>query len=104
MFQFVALGYFVSIYRWNFRFCIYYFKKYSPTECNYEIYDKKMLAIIRRFEKWDVELRNVKFEIRIDHRNLEYFMTVKKLKKRQIKWSLIFFIRFRNQLYHGQKQ
>ena len=50
-----------------------------------------MLAIIRYFEKWDIELRNVKFEIRIDHKNLEYFMTVKKLTERQIKWSLSLF-------------
>ena len=48
-----------------------------------------MLTIIRCFEKWDVELRNIKFEIRIDHKNLEYFMTVKKLTERQIKWFLI---------------
>ena len=46
---------------------------------------KKMLTIIRCFEKWDIESRNVKFEIRIDHKNLEYFMTVKKLTERQIK-------------------
>ena len=39
--------------------------------------------------KWDVELRNVKFEIRVDYENLEYFITVKKLTKRQIKWFLI---------------
>ena len=41
-----------------------------------------MLAIIRCLEKWDAELRSVKFEIRIDHKNLEYFMTVKKLTER----------------------
>ena len=52
---------------------------------------KKLLTIIRCFEKWGAELRNVKFEIRIDHKNLEYFMTVKKLTERQIKWSLILF-------------
>ena len=50
-----------------------------------------MLIIIRCFEKWDVELRNVKFEIRTDHKNLEYFMTVKKLTERQIKWFFILF-------------
>ena len=48
-----------------------------------------MLAIIRCFEKWDFELRKIKFEIRIDHKNLAYFMTVKKLTERQIKWFLI---------------
>ena len=31
--------------------CVYYLKKNSPAECNYEIYDKKMLAIIRCLEK-----------------------------------------------------
>ena len=71
-----------------FRFCVYYLKKTSPTEWNYEIYAKKMLTIIR-FEKRDAELRNVKFEIRIDHKNLKYFGTVKKLTERQIKWVLI---------------
>ena len=50
-----------------------------------------MLSIIRYYEKWDAELRNVKFDIRIDHKNLEYFMTVKKLTERQIKRSLILF-------------
>ena len=48
-----------------------------------------MLTIIRCLEKWDVELRIVKFEIRTDHKNLEYFMTVKKLTERHIKWFLI---------------
>ena len=48
-----------------------------------------MLIIIRCFEKWEVELRNVEFEIRIYHKNLEYFITVKKLTERQIKWVLI---------------
>ena len=69
--------------------CAYYSKKNSPAECNYEIYDKEMLAIIRCLEEWDAELRSVKFEIRTDHKNLEYFMTVKKLTERQIRWSLI---------------
>ena len=40
------------------------FEKNSSVECNYEIYDKKMLTIIRWFEQWDAELRNVKFGIR----------------------------------------
>ena len=50
-----------------------------------------MLAIIRFFEKCDAELRSVKFEIRIDHKNSEYFMAVKKLTEQQIKWFFILF-------------
>jgi hypothetical protein len=30
----------------------YVSKKHSPTECNYEIYDKELMAIIQAFEKW----------------------------------------------------
>ena len=50
-----------------------------------------MLIIIGCFEKWNTDLRNVKFKIRIDHKNLEYFITVKKLTERQIKWFLVLF-------------
>ena len=70
--------------------CAFFSKKNAPAECNYEIYDKEMLAIIRCLEEWDAELRSVeKFEIRSDHKNLEYFMTVRKLTERQMRWSLI---------------
>lgn len=70
--------------------CAFFSKKNNPAECNYEIYDKEMLAIIRCLEEWDAELRGVKeFEIHTDHKNLEYFMTVRKLTERQMRWSLI---------------
>ena len=74
-----------------FRFCVYYSKKNSPAKCNYKIYDTKMLTIFRCLEKWDAELRNVKFEIRTDHKNLEYLITIKILTERQIRWSLFLF-------------
>ena len=49
-----------------------------------------MLAIIRCLEEWEPELQGVnEFEILSDHKNLEYFMTVRKLSERQIRWSLI---------------
>ena len=43
---------------------------------NYEIHDKKILAVIRRLENWRYPLENAKFkfEVWIDHKNLEYFM------------------------------
>ena len=34
----------------NLRFVIYFLIKMLPAECNYEIYDKKLLIIIRVFE------------------------------------------------------
>jgi hypothetical protein len=68
----------------------FYSKKNNSAECNYEIYDKEMLAIIRCLEEWDSELRSLReFEIKTDHKNLEYFMTARKLTERQMRWSLI---------------
>jgi hypothetical protein len=70
--------------------CAYFSKKNSPAECNYEIYDKEMLAVVRCLEEWDAELRSVRqFQVKTDHKNLEYFMTVQKLTERQMRWSLI---------------
>lgn len=64
-------------------------KKHSPAECNYEIYDKELLAIIRCFEGWRSELEGAAFPITVlsDHRNLMYFMTTKQLTRRQVRWA-----------------
>jgi hypothetical protein len=49
-----------------------------------------MLAIVRSLEEWDAELRSVKeFVVYSDHKNLEYFMAVRKLTERQMRWSLV---------------
>jgi hypothetical protein len=69
--------------------CAFFSKKHLPAECNYEIYDKEMLAIIKALTEWDSELRSVKkFKVITDHKNLEYFMTARKLSERQMRWSL----------------
>ena len=49
------------------------------TECNYEIYDKELMAIVRAFEKWQPELEESPEPINVifDHKNLEYFMSSK---------------------------
>ncbi len=72
------------------RLCVYYLKKNASVKCNYEIYDKEMLIIIQCLKEWDAELRSVSsFQIYMNHKNLKYFMTVKKLTKQQMRWSLI---------------
>jgi len=65
-------------------------KSLSDTERNYEIHDKEMLAIVRCLEAWRHFLEGtiVKFEIWTDHKNLEYFMKVQKLNRRQARWAL----------------
>ena len=65
-------------------------KSLSPVERNYEIHDKEMLAIVGALEEWRhfVEGAEHQVEIWTDHKNLEYFMTAKKLNWRQAHWSL----------------
>jgi hypothetical protein len=63
--------------------------KHSAIECNHEIYDEELLAIIRCLKEWRPELESSETPIRIlsDHRNLEYFMPTKMLNHRQARWS-----------------
>jgi hypothetical protein len=65
----------------------YFSKILFSAECNYEIYDKKLLTIIRCFEQWRVELQSVESftNVLTNHKSLEYFMITKKLNKRQAK-------------------
>jgi len=65
-------------------------KSLNETERNYEIHNKEMLAIIRGLEAWRYLLEGAqfKFEIWTDHKNLEYFMKVQKLNRRQAQWAL----------------
>jgi len=69
---------------------LFYSKSMNDVERNYEIHDKEMLVIIRALEEWRHFLEGLqhKFEIWTDHKNLEYFMTAKKLNRRQAQWSL----------------
>jgi len=70
-------------------------------EQNYEIHDKEMLAIIWALEEWRHFLEGATHlvEIWTDHKNLEYFMTAKKLNCCQACWSL-HLARFNFLLHH----
>ena len=67
----------------------YFSRRMSPAECNYEIYDKELLAIIWCFEEWKPELEGTGLPVKVltDHKGLEYFMTTKKLTPRQARWA-----------------
>lgn len=60
-----------------------------PAECNYEICDKELLAIVNAFENWTTELGSVEAPTLVltDHKNLEHFTTTKKLNRRQARWN-----------------
>ena len=66
--------------------CSFYSRKLNGAKYNYEIYDKEMLAIVRSLEEFDYKLRGLaSFEVYSDYKNLEYFIIVRKLTKRQIR-------------------
>jgi len=68
----------------------FYSKSLFSVERNYKIHDKEMLAIICALEEWRYFLEEATYlvEIWTNHKNLEYFMTAKKLNHCQAHWSL----------------
>jgi len=76
-------------------------KSLNEMERNYEIHNKEILGIIRGLENWRHLLEGTyfKFEIWTDHKNLEYFMKVQKLNRRQAQWAL-YLSRFNFTLKH----
>jgi hypothetical protein len=79
----------------------FYSKSLNAVERNYKIHDKEMLAVMRSSEEWRHFLEGAKHKVEIwmDHKNLEYFMTVKKLNRRQACWSL-YLLRFDFVMHH----
>uniref|UniRef100_A0A3B1KK37 Gypsy retrotransposon integrase-like protein 1 n=1 Tax=Astyanax mexicanus TaxID=7994 RepID=A0A3B1KK37_ASTMX len=73
--------------------CAYFFL--SPTECNYDVGNRELLAIKLALEEWRhwLEGAHHPFIVLTDHRNLEYLRTAKRLNSRQARWAL-FFSRF----------
>src|SRR5260221_11528683 len=65
-------------------------KGFSDVECNYQIHNKEMLAIMHTLDKWChfLEGATEKFEILADHQNLTYFQDAQKLNCQQVHWSL----------------
>ena len=53
----------------------------ASAECNYDIYDKELLAIIYAFEEWRPELKEAVKQVQVitDHKNLKYFIITKQL-------------------------
>ena len=65
----------------------FFSKRMVPAECNYDIYDKELLAIVRCFEEWRPELMPLDVKVLSDHRNLQWFMQTKQLNSRQARWA-----------------
>ena len=68
-------------------------RTFTTAELNYDIHDKKLLAIFEAFKIWQHYLEGPAYPINvvIDHKNLEYFFTTKVLIQRQVWWSKYLF-------------
>jgi hypothetical protein len=60
---------------------MYYSKKMTLLELNYNIYNKELLAIITALKEWRVFLQRTTelFIVKMDHKNLIRFLTTKEL-------------------------
>src|SRR5260370_25640117 len=59
------------------------------TEQNYDTHDKELLVIFQAYKNWHHYLEGSAkvIDTVTNHKNLEYFMTTKKLTQRQVCWS-----------------
>ena len=67
----------------------FFFNKMSSEKCNYEIYNKKLLIIVKVFEEWCSETHDTAdpVTVLINHKNLEYFIIICKLNCCQACWN-----------------
>uniref|UniRef100_A0A8C7RSA0 Reverse transcriptase domain-containing protein n=1 Tax=Oncorhynchus mykiss TaxID=8022 RepID=A0A8C7RSA0_ONCMY len=74
---------------------VFFSKKLSPAERNYDVGDRELLAVVKALKAWRHWLEGAKntFLISTDHRNLEYIRAERRLNPRQARWAM-FFTRF----------
>jgi hypothetical protein len=67
----------------------YHSRKMSGHECNYDIGDKELLAIVDAFKEWRRYLEGSQHTVKVlsDHANLLPFTTTKVLNRRQARWA-----------------
>ena len=70
----------------------FFSKQFNKAECNYDIYDRELLAVFLAFKNFRHLLQGSDFPTLVytDHKNLEYFRTTKQFTPRQARWSLFF--------------
>ena len=67
---------------------VYRSQSMSKEERNYEIYDREMLGLICALEDWCHFLEGISFKVITDHKNMEWWSTMRDLNRRQAQWSL----------------
>lgn len=72
--------------------CAFFSRRLTPTQRNYDIGNRELLAIKMALEEWRHWLEGAKhpFLIWTDHQNLTYIRDAKRLNSRQARWALFF--------------
>ena len=70
--------------------CSYLSQSFSPTEQNYNIYDRELLAVICTLKSWCNYLHGSPFPVQVftDHKNLTYFRQPQALNRHQAPWLI----------------
>ena len=70
--------------------CSYLSQSFGPTEWNYDIYNRELLAIIHALKTWRHYLQRSETKVQVftDHKNLLYFKEARKLNRQQARWML----------------
>ena len=63
--------------------CAYFSHTFSSAQCNYDIYDQELLAVILALEEWHQYLQGTAHPITVitDHKNLSYIKDPRKLSR-----------------------
>ena len=82
--DFVLGAYLVQKYLDGWHLVIYYSRKITPLELNYNIYNKELLGIVTVLKKWRAFLQKIikLFIVKTDYKNLMGFLTIKEFNKR----------------------
>ena len=76
----------------NLHLMIFFFSKMFLKKCNYKIYIKELLIIIKTFKKWCFKIYDTADSVTvfINYKNLKYFIIIYKLNHHQTCWNEFF--------------
>ena len=79
----------------------------APAQCNYDIHDKELLAIVHALREWKRYVRASRHQVKMltDYKNLAPFMTTKERSEQQIRcMEVISGYNFKNEFRPGKEE
>ena len=87
--DFALGGILLQYYKGRLHPIVFYSRKFTEAEINYDTADKELLAIVDCFKRWRRYLEGARHQVQVisDHQNLELFQTTNVLNRRQARWA-----------------